>query len=490
MKSITRVVLPILLVAGAIFGITFIRMYSTTDEGTIDPGGGRRNVEALKFFTTKAMPAKEEMNDRGVMEIPQSLRHLQYWDSDCEVGVAGHFEFWCQNRHEQPVTVRVPFTNCQCAGAEIAVVPQDAYRDYLVGSALTSGPLCPAPGPAGALVHLALDKRLTWSPLFHGEDRKEQTVPAAAGGNPQFALVRLSWTPKSEPGPKGIVAQLYASLGDATPSHTELAVEARIVPAFSIIQRSGNQWAVNREVSVGELLESGVSKQTIYLSSTTRPFLLSSVESETNDPCITWGPAVEASEEEMNSARQYSPTPGEKPMRRVKCMYRMEVTVRERTEVEVGGRKEIRQLDLGRFDRKFTIAAANAGSWPFHLNGQVLGDVTFPSGAEAGRIELGSAFAADQDRSRDVTILADRPGLELSLIESEVFPNYLKVQLIPQKPVEGRNQYRLRVTVPKNSLFGALPEDSVVVLKTNGPNPRRLRLPVRGMTFDSGRPRI
>jgi hypothetical protein len=314
-------------------------------------------------------------------------------------------------------------------------------------------------------------------------------VPAAAGGNPQFALVRLSWTPKGEPGPKGITAELYASLGEATPSHTQLAVEANIAPAFGIVRRDGtNHWAATREASVGELLENGVSKHTIYLTSTTRSFLLPSVESDADDPCITWSKAVEASDEEMNSARQFTAQAGDKPMRRVKCMYKLDVTIRERTEVEVRGKKEMRQLDLGRFDRKFTIAAANGGSWPFRVSGQVLGDVTFPNGADAGRIDLGSAFPADQDRSRDVTILADRPGLELSLIESEVIPNYLKVKLIPLPAQEGKNQYRLRVTVPKNSLYGALPENSVVVLKTNGPNPRRLRLPVKGMTFDSGKP--
>src|SRR5262249_16198846 len=212
MKSITRVILPIVLVAGAVFGITFIRMYSTTDD-TITSPSEPKNVEALRFNTTRAIPPKEAMNDRNIMEIPASVRHLQYWNSDFEVGTPGHFEFWCQNRHEQPVTVRVPNTNCQCAGAEIAVVPQDAYRDYLAGSALASGPLCPARGPAGALVHLALDKRLIWAPLVHGEERYDQTVPAASGGNPQFALIRLTWMPKGEPGPKGISAQLFASLG-------------------------------------------------------------------------------------------------------------------------------------------------------------------------------------------------------------------------------------------------------------------------------------
>src|SRR5262245_47028668 len=108
MKSITRVILPLLLGAGAVFGITFIRNYSPTDEDRDTKVGSSKNVEVLKFGTTRAIPPKESMSDRGVMEIPPSVRHLQYWESDYEVGTPGHFEFWCQNRNEQPVTVRIP----------------------------------------------------------------------------------------------------------------------------------------------------------------------------------------------------------------------------------------------------------------------------------------------------------------------------------------------------------------------------------------------
>ena len=78
--------------------------------------------------------------------------------------------------------MRVPFTNCQCAGAEIAVVQPDAYRDYLIGSALAGGPLCPAGGPVAALVHVGLERRLTWAPLYHGEDRSDQDNRTSSPG--------------------------------------------------------------------------------------------------------------------------------------------------------------------------------------------------------------------------------------------------------------------------------------------------------------------
>jgi hypothetical protein len=198
---------------------------------------------------------------------------------------------------------------------------------------------------------------------------------------------------------------------------------------------------------------------------------------------------VPASDQELFNLREFI-SRGEHPMRRIKTLYKTEVTVRERVEVDTGGKKELRQLDLGAFERKYTATAANAGNWALRVRGRVLGDVTFPTGAENGRIELGTSFPADQDRTRDVSILADRPGLELSLVDAETIPNYLKAKLDLVEQIGGRNRYRLRVTVPKNTLFGALPENSVIVLKTNATTPRRLRIPVRGMTFDSGGPRL
>jgi len=470
---------------GVVFGITFIRMYSSDDagpEGTTDTkAGGKTAEQPLKFFTVKAIVATPE----------STPKHLWYWDPEVEVGEPGHFEFWCQNRHPQSVTLRVPTTNCVCAGVGMAVVPPDAYRDYLIGSALAGGPLCPAPGPAAVLAHLGLERRLAWVPLYKDHERLDQTIPAAdANTGPQFTLVRLAWTGKGESGRKGISAELYASLGDGTPSHTQLGVETNVVPAFALIRRnSETQWSPSRDVVVGDLRENGVSTHTVYMSSSTRSFLLPTIESDKPDPCLTWTEPVPASDEELASARQFK-SGEEQPMRRIKCLYKTQLTIRERVEVEVGGRKVMRQLDLGAFDRKLTVAAANGGSWPMRVQGQVLGDVKFLAGAEGGRIELGTSFPVDQDRSRDVVILAERAGLEFELAEGEVVPNYLKVKLEELEPIGGQHQYRLRVTVPKNTLFGSLPEDSVVVLKTKGPTPRRLRFPVRGMTYDSGGPKL
>jgi hypothetical protein len=484
MKTFTRIGLPILLVAGVVFGITFIRMYSPPEERQ---GSGDAKTEkdvgreaALKFFTVRA-----------IVGNPSSTpKYLWYWDSTVEVAAPGHFEFWCQNRNPQPVTIRVPATNCQCAGAEMAVVPNDAYQEYAVLSALSGSPLWSAPAALAAYAHVNFESKLTWLPLFKGGERPDQTIPAAnAASGPQFALVRLAWTGKGEPGPKGISAEVYASVGDAVPSREVLGAEMNVVPSFELHRLEGLQWASAREVSVGDLRENSEAKLTIYLASFTRSHLLYNVSSDHPTPCITWTEPVPATEEELASFIAH--TRGtENLIRRVRNLSKIEFTVRERIEVATGDQKSFHQLDLGPVDRKLTIAGVGSGGWAMTLKGRVLGEIAVLSGADGGRIDLGT-FAADQGANKEVVLLAERPGLDLSLLENETTPNYLKVKLEALKDYpDGRKQWKLRVTVPQRMLYGSLPENSGIVLKTSGISSRRLRLPVRGMTYDSGGPRL
>jgi hypothetical protein len=492
MKTFTRIVLPILLVAGVVFGITFIQMYSPDEErpdAATNPtkSSGPQGLP-LKFGLTRVAAPREERTDQGEARLPAHLLHLKYWSGDLEVGAPGHYDFWCQNRHDQPVTVRVSGTNCQCAGVELAVVPPDAFRDYAVGSALAGGPLCPAAAPAAVLTHLALRARLTWEPLWRDSEPTERTIPAAdrAAGT-QFALVRLGWSGKAI-GPKNINADLFAFLpGSTAPAHQRLDADVTVVPAFDLLRRDGpNHWTLTHDLPVGDLREDAVSTQQFFIASSTRAHPVYSVAGDASDPCVTWTDPVPATPEEVASLTDFTARLEEKSIRPPKSLYQVRVTVRERATAP--GAKEARQLDLGPLERRVTVSGAQAGSATLVIHGRVFGELTILSGAESGKVELGNSFPADRDQSKTVILVADRPGLELTLAAEETTPNYLKVQLDQLEPLAGRKQWRLKITVPKGSLYGALPDTSAVILKTN--TPRRFRLPVRGMTYDSGGPRL
>jgi hypothetical protein len=46
--------------------------------------------------------------------------------------------------------------------------------------------------------------------------------------------------------------------------------------------------------------------------------------------------------------------------------------------------------------------------------------------------------------------------------------------------VEGQRQWQLAVEMEPNSLVGPMPEGTMITLRTKGPNPRILRIPVAG----------
>ncbi|HEX3147941.1 MAG TPA: hypothetical protein VHR66_07640, partial [Gemmataceae bacterium] len=257
------------------------------------------------------------------------------------------------------------------------------------------------------------------------------------------------------------------------------------VPAFDLLRRDGpSQWVTAADLPVGELRENAEVVRTLYLISSTRKTQIYSLTIDKPDPCITWTEAMPATPEETQSF--FDTIPKESAARRPKSIYKINVTVRERTEIEVDGKKQLRQMDLGLIERKLLVSAVNGGSAPVGLKGRVLGDVSFLSGSIEGRIDLGNSFPADQDWTKDVALLAERPGLDLSLDTVATTPNYLKVKLDALDPIDGRNHWRLRVTVPKGSVYTALPEGSAIVLNTTGPNPRRLRIPIRGQAYDRG----
>lgn len=484
MKSFTRIGLPVLVVIAAVFGITFVRVYSPDEP---DPAAGPKPAktnstarkEVLQFPFRVVAPMKES---------PDPARmSLALWDPQVEVAAPGHFEFWTANPNPEPVTVRVFDVNCQCAGVEMATVPQDAFRDYAALSALAGGPIGPAPGPLAAVAHATFGRRLQWNPLLANSERHDQTLPGAdpAAGS-QMGIVRLGWTGKGEPGPKYIKAYLQAGTGDDHPVGYTLEVTTIVVPAFELIRRDGPAtWSAVTDLSFGDLRENGEARREIYLLSSTRRQLVYRLALDQPDPCLTWTEPVPAPAEDSEALSNFLSEAGGKSQR-AKSLYKFEVTVRERTDAK----SQFHQLDLGLLHRRLTIAAVDGGNYTLPLKVRVLGEVNLVAGAPDGRLDLGNSFPADQDRTKDVVLLAERPGLDLAVAGDETTPAYLKVKLEPMDKTAGRNQWRLRVTVPKGKLVGPLPARSAVVLTTTGPNPRKLRIPVRGVAYDSGGPRI
>src|SRR5207237_3097120 len=100
------------------------------------------------------------------------------------------------------------------------------------------------------------------------------------------------------------------------------------------IRPEGTQWAPARETPVGELRENSEVKRTIYLLSATRRQLLFTVTANHPDPCVTWTEPAPASPDELRAFADAIAK--DSPTRPPRSVYKVDVTVRERTEVDEG----------------------------------------------------------------------------------------------------------------------------------------------------------
>src|SRR5262249_37214965 len=117
------------------------------------------------------------------------------WDPESagerEVNKEGHWDFWFDNRKEQPVELGLKAKNCKCTKLEVCVLPSEQVKLYrqrlLAEDAL---PILRA--HAGALdwivqaalelqqTHLSPVGRLSWHPLV--EEGRAAVVPPAHSG--------------------------------------------------------------------------------------------------------------------------------------------------------------------------------------------------------------------------------------------------------------------------------------------------------------------
>ncbi len=490
MNSFLRVGLPILVVVGFVFWITVVRMYTAPEDTDPASSGGERPAgvateSALKFHNFKAsapLPA--------TLAKPEGARflHLKHWDPQVEIGGTAAYAFWAENKHNQPVRLRAFDVGCQCTGLSAAVIPPDRYRDYVQTSALAGSPLCPAPASVAALAHAALVGNLEWVPLLKNGLGESISVPAAdPKTGPQQVIVQMAWTGKEPIGPKtNIRATLFSGLPEGQETKAELSADAVVVQSFELARRDGTEWTPLSEVKVGELKRNAVARQSFYCFTTSRPALVNlSAELDHPDPCISVSPPIPVPAEEVHAFEAFMAAKANVP-RTVKAMYRFDVTVRERVETEKDGKRETRYLDLGPLERKVVVKAVEAGSSTIPVRGLTVGEVSVLQGMADGRIDLGNSFSAAQDRTVNVILAGEKADVDLALVAGETSTKTLRVDLTSLGTVGGKKQWRLRVTVPKGTLFSAVPDGTAVVLTTGGPNPRKLRIPVRGAAYDSG----
>jgi len=476
MKTFTQIVLPIVIVIGIVFGITVVMNYS-------GPGADRRGDDVklvaghdvLKFSTLVA---------RADPNIPQ----MKNWPAFYEIDQHGHFDFWFRNFNEKPVHVKFMGANCACGGADIFIVPEVAWSEYMTGSAIAAWPGLPASPLLAVANMLQFEAKLEKKLLAEGSKKEDVIVPAAPSSDrPQLAMLRFNWKGKEPESPKTLTADVTAQLEGQTASALHFESHFSVVPPFEIFSPALR----GRMVPFGEIAPFSSSQRDVYFWSRTQPVLPITLAAESNGndrDSVTWDTPVALSRPEIAQLAEMLPeSPGADA---ILSASRVRVTVWERREMEKDGRKFTHHTDVGPLE--FAVRATlqdgrpNLYSNVVYGNGLIRGDIRILGSPTGDVIDFGQSFPNNSPRSVQVDLVAERGDLDLELVAAECTPSYLQVDLKPIEGMSGQKRWRLRVAIPADKLFGQI-SGSFIILKTKEDPPRRVRIPVRATAHESSR---
>jgi hypothetical protein len=106
----------------------------------------------------------------------------------------------------------------------------------------------------------------------------------------------------------------------------------------------------------------------------------------------------------------------------------------------------------------------------------VRGTVWLPEGSA---YDLGAFKARDGVTNHKFELVTDRPDIKVKVVDGQQFPEFVQVTLEEQKPSGGKGQYKVHIHIPPNKQVGPI-TNGVVVFEIVGPNPQRIRIPLKG----------
>lgn len=468
LKQTLKIAVPIVVLMAIIFGITFFSQYTTTDNPD-EKNTVQAKEPPLRFFSSsRAWNPFGSLQDRifpGFYELQKDA-----------VGTPNAAAFWFENRNDKGVTMQLKYVSCNsCSGASVAAIPPDVARQLLQMTAVTSLPgglFSPLPtGMAGPAANLG---RLEWKGYSFRENPKpEYKVPAAAntdGWSPQWGILELRFSVGAI-GPKPISAEFDLQV-DGTPQIGTAKFDISFVGV--------DAFDVSKEViEVGELQETSnpTQHEVIVYTSTRGPnrpggddlrslkTLVEMSGGAVGEP----GPFVSVSEpvripesEFLNLAEQMK-----RPVR-IEDAYRFTITVSPKV-----GEKRV---DLGPLERDIHFGTIDMRK-TVRVRGSVRGSVWL--GDNLSTIDL-KAYKFDSGASPPPFDLhTDFPDRELVVVNTDpATPEKLTLQLEKLPPSPDRGNYRLRVSVPPGAKAGSW--NGFIVLELKGPNPQRIRIPIKG----------
>lgn len=473
MNSTLKMVVPIVLVCGGVFALTVIKKLDTTPPSETDNADFASPTMPLQFtyLEMKYDPASEEPR-------------LRHFDGFHEVSDAEHpASYWFQQTAPQPTDVKVLGRSCtSCTAARVGVLPPNTMETFVTQTALGLFPASVLPVPdlltAAAFTHL--NQSIQWTEFDFDHPESKAVVPPAVDGKPVWGLFQMGIKVTAQ-GQK----TLSAGVGMKTESmpvaaQITLTVSMRGVNAFEVVPDT---------VNLGSLPEGAADRpiEIYYWSATRSPYLPKihanylpppGMNTADEDPFVTLGtPRVLDTEEVATLARNLSADAGQSIQ--VRGAYRVTATVHRKL-------PDGREPDIGPFEKYIGVSGPGANnSRRVTIKGITTGLVSLASG-DVLKLGKNGEWNVRYGDKTEAQLVSDRPGLEIELVPEESVPSFLQFSLSPPEDRSGRRYWTIKVTVPPNTGFGSLPREACVVLRSKGPNPQKVRIPIQGIGFRRG----
>ncbi len=415
----------LVLVVGAIAWVTQWMPNWRSTNVTPPPPPKNDKAAGMRFLFTQAMWDKD----------PEYLREY-------EKDVHGHYDFPFGNFSDQPQELGLLRSNCDCASVDVTLQPEEEVRRYV--EALAKDPIgAKAPD-------------WTWQTLARDEYKGIVVPPQSKG------LVRINWKGRKEAGqrlnlsskmwyqPKGVMrAREFADLEVPI----VMAHPAQFYPA---------------RANVGVLGPADTATAEFFVWSATRDALDMSIPAKAADPLISVdtrplkGKEIEDLQADLKKSVQINT--------RIRVAYLVKVTVRE----QIAGK----QLPQGPL---YVAVPLQPDGEPFSsgsplIIGMVRGEVQVGAVDDHGKIDLKTFYSREVHRR---TISLRAPEASKFTVDS-VEPGIVEAKLTKKETTAAKTRWELEVIVPANSVTGALPDDSAVILRTQTTPPRYIRIPLTG----------
>jgi hypothetical protein len=415
----TRVILPLALFVAVVAGTAWVVQYL--------PSWRERRRQAVTAPSPPALvfEQKEAVWDPGDKD----------YVAEFEFGPGGHYDYPFTNPSPTPVRLGLTSVNCGCVSKVlVCLLSREELEKYKRDKS---------------------DSGLRWEPLAKDEQHGVTVPPDSAG------IIRPVWGDRSASGRRNFTIKLWSQPeGKGRDQETFLVAPVAFVTPVRYYPEMRD---------VGRIAPGGVARADYWFWSATRDHFAVDVKEKKDDPCFEFRKVLLDSAERAELQKRLK---GAGINTRVLSAYRVEAVVHE----ERGGR----QLDLGPFQRTVPFAidepVPDLPGGPL-LKGWVLGDITVGNPEDLGHIDLKSFPIKVPPEPRRVPLWT-RAGVKV--VKDQV-PDFLDVTLTEKETTANKTHWELRVGVKSRLLRpGTLPEDSAIILRTEGMPPRRIRIPVLG----------